>query len=301
MYEAKVLADSIYNDARLITIEVTFPRFILAEINTHRVFSRNSASSRAIPPELQVQKVKDHLFIPEAFHARAKGMGQGEALADDTQVLARLAWTAGAEHAIAAAESLMRLDVAKSHVNRVLEPYLWHTAIISATKWDNFFSLRAPRGNEVDYDFAAQPELQQTAITMRAAMRESRPVELHKGQWHLPLIGSGEEAPWNSSAELKTPEEMRLYWPFVSAGRCAKVSYETQGKPENPDASFERATKLGEHGHLSPFEHVARPSDMWDEGHGNFGPHWVALRQEIPYEDQRVFMLENREPWEIEE
>lgn len=300
MYKAQVLADSIYNDTRLITVEVTFPRFILAEVNTHRVFSRNSASSRAIPPELSILAVDEMAFAPAVWGKRVKGMGQGKPLSLEDQSKAYDIWFDARDDMLFAVEALLELGINKSHANRLLETFKWQTAIISGTKWDNFFSLRAPSGPEVDYDFPAQPELQQTAITMRAAMKESHPIELREGQWHLPLIPSGEEAPWNSSAGLKTPEEMRLYWPFVSAGRCAKVSYETQGKPESPDVSFDRATKLGENGHLSPFEHVARPAKEWSEGAGNFGPHWVALRQEIPHEEQRLFVLENREPWYLE-
>jgi hypothetical protein len=82
MYDVKVLADSIYGlssgqTARITTMQVTFPRFILAEINTHRAFSRNSASSRAIPTEKIIEQVVTNPFIPETFNRRVKGMGVG--------------------------------------------------------------------------------------------------------------------------------------------------------------------------------------------------------------------------------
>ena len=48
--KAVIAADSInVKGKRITTFIVTMPRIVLAELNTHRVFSRNSASSRAIP------------------------------------------------------------------------------------------------------------------------------------------------------------------------------------------------------------------------------------------------------------
>ena len=49
-YHAEVLIDSV-NPAgqRLTTFVLRFPRFVLSEFNTHRMFSRNASSSRAIP------------------------------------------------------------------------------------------------------------------------------------------------------------------------------------------------------------------------------------------------------------
>ena len=49
-YSARILLDSLSpSGARLTTMEVRYPRFIHSEMMTHRVFSRNAASSRAIP------------------------------------------------------------------------------------------------------------------------------------------------------------------------------------------------------------------------------------------------------------
>ena len=63
--EAKIVADSIYKQGqRLTTFTVVFPRFILAELNTHRMLSRNSASSRARPFQAMLNDVRKDPFVP---------------------------------------------------------------------------------------------------------------------------------------------------------------------------------------------------------------------------------------------
>ena len=323
MYAAEVLADSISGQTgtRLFTVQATFPRFILAEVNTHRVFSRNSASSRAIPPEIHIKRIAENPFMPEAFHKRVKGMGQGEALDKEAQKEAREKWIKGSQRAITTAEALLELDISKSHVNRVLEPYMWHTAIITSTEWDNFFNLRTPPGDEIDYDFPAQPEFQKIGIMMRNAMRASNPTLLATpDDWHTPLVAEDEEfddfEEWTPKVEAE-----------ISAGRCAKVSYEKMGF-EAPIASLVRTSGLTEHGHMSPLEHAARIRtseedmamrsqkdvirSMYADGTidksltdrllsetefvGNFR-NFVQLRKTVEHEEDRVGFLEERDPW----
>lgn len=280
-YEAKVLADSVAPcGIRLTTVQVTFPRFILAEVNTHRVFSRNSASSRAIPPEKLIDKVKLEPFVPETFNARVKGMGVGEELDGEKLKFSKQEWLAARNDAVRHAEMLNHLGVDKSRINRLLEPFMWHTAIITSTQWENFFALRAPAGEKWTKDFDAQPEFQITAIVMRRAMRESEPVELDYGTWHLPLV----------TEETRYSDPPRLWWwPMVSAGRCARVSFDTHENYEEPEKSYERAVRLKSSGHLSPFEHPATPLE------GAFGLHnhdwcgnlegWRQYRKLIAHED----------------
>ena len=323
MYSAEVLADSVSGQTgtRLFTVMATFPRFILAEVNTHRVFSRNSASSRAIPPEKHIKRLKENFFIPEAFHKRVKGMGQGKALDKEQQKEAREKWIAGRDAAIQTAESLLELDISKSHVNRVLEPFMWHTAIITSTEWSNFFALRVPESDEVDYDFPAQPEFQKIGILIRQAMRGSNPMLLiDSDEWHTPLVKEDEEySDWDQWTPKIKAE--------ISSGRCAKVSYETQDF-EDPHASISRTHGLIENGHMSPTEHAARvrtPEEVLALRHmqegirnmyangtieknltdrlldqsefiGNFRD-FVQLRKEIPHEENRVGHLEERAPW----
>lgn len=307
MYNAKVLADSIpshttgiYDDSgtrsiRLITVEVTFPRFILAEVNTHRVFSRNSASSRAIPTERLIRQVRDEPFIPETFNERVKGMGVGEAFKERDQKAARAVWENAAEYAVRYAEQLAGLKVDKSRVNRLLEPFMWHTAIITSTEWENFFALRCPPGNEATTDFPAQLEFQKIALLMREAMRASEPKVLHTGEWHLPLVAT-EEMPMPSNQT----DDQWFKTALVSAGRCARVSFDRQGEYEQPVDSVARAERLRESGHLSPFEHVARPYEVRDAAIGLISNlyGWVQLRKLIPHEENRVGHLEERPSWD---
>lgn len=297
MYAAKILADSLPADppktgeCRLISLEVTFPRFILAEVNTHRVFSRNSASSRAIPPERVIEEVEAHPFVPEVFRRRVKGMGQGELVAD--QEAARQEWLAAAADAVRRAKGLIEHDVSKAHVNRVLENYKWQTAIISATDWNNFFALRAPEGDEVDYEFAAQPEFQRLAIFMRTVMRASSPMRIAKGEWALPLVtyldrdeadkGARQEPTWNGKRWLC----------MVSAGRCARVSFDKQGELEDAEKSRSRSDGLIENGHLSPLEHQATPDP---DGRGNFNG-WRQFRATIDHEADHAGII-GRARWD---
>jgi hypothetical protein len=250
-YASKIWADSLSPDGnRLTTFEVTFPRFVLAEFNTHRMLSRNSASSRAIPTEKLIERVKKDPFMPETFNQRVKGMGVGEALDDKDMKTAQMIWRFASDDAVAAAERLLRLNVDKSRANRLLEPFLWHTAIVSATEWDNFFALR-------DHP-AAQPEIQIIAHMMREQMESSEPFQVQYGEWHLPLLSSEEY-----SEALCECAQTHYWedWKNISASRCARVSFDKHLDEEPRENTLARADKLFRSvpAHLSPAEHVARP------------------------------------------
>ncbi|MEO7398589.1 MAG: FAD-dependent thymidylate synthase, partial [Ilumatobacteraceae bacterium] len=207
-YQATILADSISPDGvRLTTLWVTFPRFILAEVNTHRMLSRNSNSSRAIPPERQIEKVRTNPFVPETFNKRVTGMGVGDPLERKEAAVARGVWLDAAEFACDQAEQLLNLDCDKSRINRLLEPFLWHSAVISATEWDNFFALR-------DHP-AAQPEFRILAKMMKTAMTYSSPVKLPYTQWHLPGVAAQEIIDYPGFINWEM-------WKLVSVGRLAR-------------------------------------------------------------------------------
>lgn len=269
MYEANVLADSVAypSGVRLTTLEVIFPRFILAEMNTHRMFSRNSASSRAIPTERLLDAVYHNPFIP-IFNERVKGMGVGAELEKNAQEEARQAWLEARDDALAAATELMDIGVDKSRANRLLEPFLWHTCIISATEWSNFFALRAPEGEEVDLDFGAQPEIQEVAILMRKALQESTPKELEPGQWHLPLVD------WDTQCELGVEDSKK-----VAVGLLARRSSYNRKDPEAPELSINRHNRLLESKHWSPFEHVATPMNLFYTDEIPFSGNFRGWRQ----------------------
>ncbi len=277
-YEVKILADSIApHGVRLTTLQVTFPRFILAEVNTHRMLSRNSASSRAIPPEKQIARVKENPFVPETFNKRVKGMGVGEAIKD--QEAARSHWLIARDSAVIAAEALCTFDCDKSRINRLLEPFMWHTAILSGTEWSNFFALR----DHPD----AQPEFQIIARMMREEMDANEPQYINFNQWHLPLVSLKEREDWQR--QTGSGDEEWNFWVDVSAGRCARVSYDTQDNYEEPEKSVARAVRLATSGHLSPFEHPAFP---YSTQHfvANFRG-WEQARHRIPNEENFAEVL----------
>lgn len=149
--KAEIIADSICpRGHRLTTFVLTFPRFILAELNTHRLFSRNSASSRAIPFEKMVKMVQEDPFIPIAWQKDHKGMQGNEYLDPSTvaHLAANRAWLRARDNAVKEAKELNNdkmANVTKQLCNRLLEPFMWHTVILTATEFDNFFELRCPQ------------------------------------------------------------------------------------------------------------------------------------------------------------
>ena len=164
-YKCEIVADSINsNNNRLTTFLITYPRIIHSELMTHRVFSRNSASSRAIPFEKMVKMVEDDPFIPIAWQKEHKGMQGSEYWIDDDTVTVDegdeyerytkiysatehfiTEWLEARDLAIAQSYELNRLGVTKQLCNRLLEPFVWTTELVSGTEWENFFSLRCPK------------------------------------------------------------------------------------------------------------------------------------------------------------
>jgi thymidylate synthase ThyX len=266
-YEAKVLADSVASGVRLTTMLVTMPRIVLAEFNTHRVLSRNSASSRAIPVEKRIAAVLENPFVPEAFAANQKGMQAGEALDARAQETARAFWLAASTAACELAARLAAAGVHKQWANRLIEPYCWHTVIVSATEWENFFALRCSP--------EAQPEIRRAAELMREAMALSAPRELEPGAWHLPLTG------FDGDEHLGPQDLVR-----VSVARCARVSYLTHDGRRDVDADLALYDRLRASGHMSPFEHAAFvQSPLFLPGFvGNFRTPWIQHRKTLPGE-----------------
>ena len=298
-FEAKVLADSVSPAShRLTTMEATFPRFVLAEFNTHRIFSRNSASSRAIPVAKQLRRVLDDPYVPIEFGSNKPGMQAGPALAGASRDAAEAEWLKARDDAVrhvlglitspenvagfedlheclAAAEPSLKeppaewLNVHKQVANRLLEPFMWHTVIVSSTSWENFFNLRCHPD--------AQPEIRLIATKMRDAVERSVPTRLEPAEWHLPLVGEAERE------EAASPEELAK----IAIGRCARVSYLTHAGTRDLSADVALYDRLLESGHMSPMEHVARPMSPEElrrsEWSGNFQG-WIAHRKLIPGE-----------------
>lgn len=257
MTDAKIIADSISPDGvRLTTMQVTLHRFVLAELNTHRVLSKNSASSRAIPLRKQLVRVEDDLASPVSWPREKSGMQGGEEIEGVELNEAQYAWKTASLNAIQTAEQLREIGVHKSVANRLLEPFLHHTVVITATAWTNFFDQRCSP--------LAQPEIKAAADLMLEAYTSSTPKQLQPGEWHLPYI---EPEDWGVLRDRYAQDVRNLgksmYSDMVkiSAARCARVSYLTQdGRRDlEEDLSLYARLTTARPAHWSPLEHVATP------------------------------------------
>lgn len=250
---ATVVADSRSPDGdRITTLELTFPRFILAELNTHRAFSRNSASSRARSVKKTIQEVSEDPFVPWHWPSERVGMAGGVSLAPIAAENAARNWRFACEQAIDRAEELVAAGVHKSIVNRLLEPFMWHTAVVTATDWRNFFDQRLALLE--DNTPAAEPHFFDLAAAMLSALKTSKPVEGGPHYWHTPYVDA-EEIDLLAHGEL-TGETIRR----LSVARCAGVSYLNQGRRDRMrDLALYDRLYEAEPPHWSPFEHVATP------------------------------------------
>lgn len=264
--QAKVIADSVSTAGdRLTTFEVVMHRFVLAEMNTHRAFSRSSASSRAIPFRKQVNRVMADPAVPLVFPAEQPGMQGGDEIEGQDRDRAEMLWLVARTEAVKTAQELADLGVHKSVVNRLLEPFMWHTVVVTSTCWENFFRQRCSP--------LAQPEIRAAAECMREALDASTPEMLAKHMWHMPYLDA--DTILEVTSEEPNSDEI-LRW--VSTARCARVSYLTQdGKRD-----WVEDVKLFEHlvtadpPHWAPLEHVASPCPGEASG-GNFVG-WRQLR-----------------------
>lgn len=313
-YSAEVIADSVSEaGVRLTTLEVTLPRIVLAEFNTHRMFSRNSASSRAIPVAKQLAKIKDDPFIPVHFGANQSGMQADDELHGEAKDAALAEWLSARDSAVEHVERLLEIGLHKQITNRILEPWMWQTILVTATEWSNFYALRA--------NPQAQPEIRIAAEQMRAAMNASTPDLKQEGEWHLPLIGYTPPAERFSNldewAQAIADSEHELEWAKqnpdeaikVSVGRCARVSYLTHDGVRDHSKDIELYDRLVSSGHMSPTEHVATPSyfvnedETWYQGEtpwsGNFFG-WQQFRKTLAGESDYSEMLKPLEQVNLE-
>ena len=298
MIYARVLKDSISpSGKRLTTMEIEYPRFILAELNTHRMLSKNSASSRAIPTKAMREHVMSDPALPVHWGQNQPGMQAHEEVQDKARALTL--WHAAKESACYYNEQFETMGIHKQIANRVTEPWMTMKTVISGTEWANFFYLR----NHSD----AQPEIAALAKAMFVAQQNSTPELLYPGEWHVPYIDTIRHA---ATGELQyfvgdniVDQELAIK---VSASCCAQVSY------RKTDDSIAKALRIYDQlinskpAHASPVEHQATPIDdkyytdpatydwpngvshMTKDGYlwsGNFCD-WIQYRKTIPGEAQ---------------
>lgn len=311
---AKIIADSISPDGvRITTFELEYQRFIHAEFMTHRMFSRNAASSRAIPVKRSIELVLEDTARPthwgknqpgmsareecnKAFPRLVIGFDQHGNMVDRTiEATREEVWDEARDAAVRIARDFDDAGYHKQIVNRILEPYTHIKVVCTATDYDNFYWLRRHPD--------AQPEIQELAEQMWQAAEASTPRPLNPGAWHTPYYQDGyweEAAAWANPVDgkpiddhLNTLEDALA----VSASCCAQVSY------RRLDDSIEKAHEIYDRlvdttpVHASPFEHQATPMETegccgWSEGithadrngvkwSGNLRG-WIQHRQLIP-------------------
>ena len=267
---AEIIADSINEQGdRITSFIVTCPRIVLAEFNTHRMLSRNSASSRAIPFKTMVERVENNPFIPIGFQKDHKGMQGVEYFEGKEEERMIEKWIDASKSACRHARVLNNQGdgVTKQLCNRLLEPFLYHTIIVTATEWENFFALRAHE--------AAEIHIQHLAFKMLDVYNDSTPKKLAPGKWHIPF---GDKIDGEKLGELaldlnllseggNDDEALSMLPVKIATARCARVSYLNY---EGSDDYFKDVTlhnRLSSMGHWSPFEHCAKA--MTNEEYSN--------------------------------
>lgn len=246
MISAKIIADSISDTSRLTTFELEMPRIILAEFNTHRVFSRNAQSTRAVPLRSAIRNTLADPFIP-VFTENQRGMESNNQLRG--QWPARFLWRTAMYGAVSVVWLMDKLGVSKQHAGRLLEPFQYVRVVCTSTEWTNFLRLRGAS--------SAQPEIQQLAKLIKEQLASSKPKRLNKGDWHVPYYGKGY---WTSKDSTPLQEAIEL-----SCSCCAQVSY--RKLDVRKETAHRIYTTLVKEEHASPLEHQATPAISW---RGNF-------------------------------
>lgn len=285
------------------TIRLRYPRIIHGEIMTHRVFSRNARSSRAVPVKTMLNEVRNTPFIPWHWGKNQKGMQAAEECNEDVVPSHWLgngglsreeAWLHARDTAAEIAEAYMEAGYHKQIPNRLLEPFSWIDTLITANEWDNFLWLREHED--------AEPHLKDLAPLVHQAIDAADVKTLEPGNWHLPYI-TDEDWAWAYKHYLDDTDYIIEFLCRISAARCARISY----KPFDGDASYKREMERyyslvsADRVHASPLEHqatpdrtghwensghfVSDPEDDWaqPELHGNL-PGWVQYRKTVPNE-----------------
>lgn len=243
---AKILAysKSEVNQQTIVSWELEYPRFIHSELVTHRLFSRNAASSRAIPVEKMIEQVRTSPAQPLHWGKNQPGMQAKEELQGPARMKVFKAWRDIA--AVQAADVAGYMNDQGAHkqiVNRVLEPFQTMKTVVTSTEFDNFFWLR----NHPD----AQPEIHELARVMLETLDKEESVLLQPGDWHVPYFGGGY---WLQGCGIPLEDALA-----ISSSCCAQVSY------RKLDDSLEKARRVFQRlveskpVHASPFEHQATP------------------------------------------
>lgn len=276
--EVQIIADSIGDrSGRITTFELTYPRMIHSEFMTHRLFSRNAMSSRAVPIKKMVELIRTNPAMPVRFGANQPGM-QDKGMEHDGKVwydwtetedglaynlfcTGREAWMKAAENACEWAERFDKAGYHKQVANRLIEPFQMMKTVMTTTEMENFLWLR------VDAD--ADPTIEVLANLMKDALSDSSPEWLQPGTWHTPYVdhiydggpmGEGHRFvgyavydEGGSPVMLTEEEALR-----ISASCCGQVSYRRLNSTKDKALDIYTRLVAGKKVHASPFEHQAK-------------------------------------------
>ena len=296
---AKVLKKSMSSVTGLVfkTFEVEYPRIILAELNTHRMLSKNSASSRAIPFKKMLEQlhgrpvrfgevnsgmqdkgenysasvaIQNNLWamFDAYLYDHVPGATLSDCISDDgkrLEVSPETAWEFNKYLTTSMSEAFYNARYHKQVYNRLTESSQMMKTVISGTEWDNFFWLR-------DHE-AADPTIAELARVMREADDGTEAQVLQPGEWHLPYVttlvssdGSGayyylDDNDVGTAGHIPLEDAIK-----VSCARCAAVSF------RNVDYGIEKSREVyerlvgDERKHASAFEHCATPMKAYSHG-----------------------------------
>lgn len=261
---ARIIADSVSPDGiRLTTWELEYPRMVHAELMTHRVFSRNAASSRAIPVKKLRQRTLDEIMTPVHWGANMSGMQAKQELTGWRLKLAKLIWKTAGLTAVGYSYLLDKVGLHKQLANRGMETYHNIKVVVTSTEWENWYWLRDHQD--------AQPEIHVLAGLMRECHTESTPDKLAVGDYHLPYIDKGGDGEYYSDGALVTLEQAIQ----ISCSCCAQVSYRLLNQTVGKAISIYQRLIMSTPIHASPFEHVASvPVDNLTFNNHKFPESW---------------------------
>lgn len=293
--QAKIIKDSLSytGQSRLTTCILTYPKFIHSEFMTHRAFSRNAASSRAIPTPKLLDMIESDPSLPEFWGSNQKGMQAATELDGDSLEYCKRKWNEMKKVCISGAYSLNNAGLHKQIANRCIEPWMPITVICTGNEraYQNFFALRAHE--------AAQPEFQVLAYRLLNEYIQSNPDMLDSQGWHIPFSGVENRYSDNQGLEwdqLNIKDRIK-----IATARCARISYLTFDGVYSIESDLRLHDQLRDSGHWSPFEHCAQSETRGVAS--NFGPYWIQYRKLFPNElrtlseNQMQEIYNNRPQW----
>lgn len=238
MITAEIVADSIHDNNRITSFVLTYPRFIHAEVLTHKILSKNSSSSRAIPVKKMIEDIRNTPAMPIYWGKNISGMQAKEELDVENIQKSKESWLSAMEDAIKHSEELLSLGNHKQVANRLTEPFQHMRVLMTGTDYDNFFALR--------YHEDAQPEFKDLADVMLYQYVTNTPKKLNYNDWHIPFGDKFVDG-------LTIEQQLK-----VATARAARVSYMTFDNEIDYQKDYSLHDSLISSGHMSCLEHPAK-------------------------------------------